>query len=195
MDAHEYEYHTCIFMSIRRENVLYLSIRRGYLMLFVQLRWAMSEPLYVGRAAKTLTLFVKQLPAKESYAGLNKRLVAMTKLSDKAFAIMAVCSEAKKYYGVTVDEIRRGAYKFVWAFPIDRDKAQREGYDSQHVHGSIELDTEYPGCPYCKSSQFIFCSCGAVMCWHGQRVIKCPKCGQSGEVTAATSFDLHGGGF
>ena len=119
----------------------------------------------------------------------------MTKLSDKAFAIMAVCPEAKKYYGITVDEIHRGAYKFVWAFPIDKDKAQREGYDSQHVHGSVELDTEYPGCPYCKSNQFIFCSCGAVMCWHGQRVVKCPKCGQSGEVTAASSFDLHGGGF
>ena len=25
--------------------------------------------------------------------------------------------------------------------------------------------------------------------------VKCPKCGQSGEVTAASSFDLHGGGF
>ena len=172
---------------------MYLSIRRGYLMLFVQLRWAMSEPLYVGRAAKTLTLFVLLLSASESWA--DKKLATMTKLSHKAFAIMAVCPETKKYYGVTVDQIRRGAYKFVWAFPIDRDKAQREGYDSQHVHGSIELDIDYPGCPYCKSNQFIFCSCGAVMCWHGQRVVKCPKCGQSGEVTAATSFDLHGGGF
>ena len=147
----------------------------------------------MGRAAKTLTLFVLLLSASESWA--DKKLATMTKLSDKAFAIMAVCPETKKYYGVTVDQIRRGAYKFVWAFPIDRDKAQREGYDSQHVHGTIELDAEYPGCPYCKSNQFIFCSCGAVMCWHGQRVVKCPKCGQSGEVTAASSFDLHGGGF
>lgn len=119
----------------------------------------------------------------------------MAKLSDKAFAVMAVCPESKKYYGITVDEVRRNAYKFVWAFPIDKEKAHREGYDSKNVHGSIELDFEYPGCPYCKSKQYIFCSCGAVMCWHGQRVVKCPKCGQSGEVTMASSFDLHGGGF
>lgn len=122
----------------------------------------------------------------------------MTPVSDKALAVMAVCPEAKKYYGITVDYLRKGAYKFVWAFKIDKDKAKREGYDSQRVHGSVELDSEYPGCPYCKSKQFIFCSCGAVMCWHGQRVVTCPSCGQTGEVSSVSSVssvDLHGGGF
>lgn len=119
----------------------------------------------------------------------------MTPLSNKAFAVMAVCPETRKYYGVTVDEIRRGAYKFVWAFKIDKEKAKREGYDSQSVHGSIELDSDFPGCPYCKGKQFLFCSCGAVMCWHGQRTITCPNCGQTGEVTTASSVDLKGGGF
>ncbi len=119
----------------------------------------------------------------------------MTPVSDKAFAIMAVCPEAKKYYGVTVDFLRRGAYKFVWAFKIDKEKAKREGYDAQHVHGSVELDAQYPGCPYCKSKQFLFCSCGAVMCWHGQKVVTCPSCGQTGEVSSVSSVDLHGGGF
>ncbi len=119
----------------------------------------------------------------------------MTKLSEKAFAIMAVCPETKKFYGITVDEVRRNAYKFVWAFPIDKEKAHREGYDSTNVHGSIELDSDYPGCPYCKSKHFIFCSCGAVMCWQGQRVVKATNCGEAVEVTMASSFDLHGGGF
>ncbi len=31
----------------------------------------------------------------------------MTPVSDKAFAVMAVCPEAKKYYGITVDYLRR----------------------------------------------------------------------------------------
>lgn len=119
----------------------------------------------------------------------------MTPVSEKAFAVMAVCPEAKKYYGITVDYLRKGAYKFVWAFPIDKEKAHREGYDSQRVHGSIEMDSEFPGCPYCKSSQFVFCSCGAVMCWHGQKTIKCPQCGQSGEITMASAVDIKGGGF
>lgn len=119
----------------------------------------------------------------------------MTKLSDKAFAIMAICPESKKYYGITVDYIRRNVYTFVWAFKIDKEKAHREGYDSQHVHGAIELDSEFPGCPYCGNYKFIFCSCNAVVCWHGQKVVKCPSCGQTGEVIMTSSVDLCGGGF
>lgn len=38
----------------------------------------------------------------------------MTPVSDKAFAVMAVCPEAKKYYGITVDYLRKGAYKRVF---------------------------------------------------------------------------------
>ena len=119
----------------------------------------------------------------------------MTRLSDKAFAVMVFCPETHKYYGITVDFVRKGAYKFVWAFPIAKDAAHREGYDAQNVSGSIEMDSEFPGCPYCKAKQFIFCSCGAVMCWHGQSVVTCPKCGQSGEATKASSVNLQGGGY
>ena len=53
----------------------------------------------------------------------------MTTLSDKAFAIMAVCEETKRPFGITVDYISPRKYKFVWAFKIDKDKARREGYD------------------------------------------------------------------
>lgn len=119
----------------------------------------------------------------------------MTKLSEKAFAIMAFCPKKKKSYGITVDEVGCNAYKFIWSFPIDKDKAHREGYDSKSVHGCVEMDVDYPGCPYCHSKQYIFCSCGSVMCWHGQKVVTCSKCGQSGVVTMASSFDLHGGGY
>lgn len=56
----------------------------------------------------------------------------------------------KKYYGITVDSIGSNEFKFIWAFKIDKAKAHREGYDSKQVHGSIELDDNYPGCPYCK---------------------------------------------
>lgn len=122
-------------------------------------------------------------------------MTSLTKLSEKAFAIMAICPEAKRFYGITVDQIRRNAFKFVWTFPIDKEKAHREGYDSHQVHGSIENDSKFPGCPYCKSQQFLFCSCGAVVCWHGERYFKCPVCNQSGETTVSETFDLQGGGF
>ena len=119
----------------------------------------------------------------------------MTPVSNNAFAVMAVCPESKKYYGITVDFLRSNVYKFVWAFKIDKDKAKREGYDEQRVHGSVELDSEFPGCPYCKSKQFIFCSCGAVICWHGKPFVTCPSCGQKGFVSVASLVNLIGGGF
>jgi hypothetical protein len=119
----------------------------------------------------------------------------MTNLSDEAFAVMAVCPDTKQYYGITVDYLARNSFKFVWAFKIDRAKAHREGYDTKKVNGSVTLDNDYPGCPYCKSKRFVFCSCGAVMCWYGQKVVTCPKCGASGEVTSVSSVNLKGGGF
>lgn len=119
----------------------------------------------------------------------------MTPVSDKAFAIMATCPKQNKHYGITVDYLRPNAFKFVWAFKIDRDKAKREGYDSRQVQGSIDLDSEYPGCPYCKSRQNVFCSCGAVLCWNGESVINCPVCGQRGEVSMVDSVSMRGGGF
>lgn len=119
----------------------------------------------------------------------------MTTVSNKAFAAMAVCPEAKKYDGITMNYLRKNADKFVWAFKLDKEKARREGYASQWVHGCVALDTEYPSCPYCKSIHFIFCSCGAVLCWHGQRVVTCPSCSQTSEVSSFSSVDLKGGGF
>ena len=77
----------------------------------------------------------------------------MTALSSKAFAIMAVCEETKKTFGITVDYISQRHYKFVWTFKIGKEKAHREGYDSKTVTGSVELDPNYPGCPYCGSKK------------------------------------------
>ena len=89
----------------------------------------------------------------------------MTNLSNDAFAIIAQCPEAgNKCFGITVDSLGINKFKFVWAFKIDKDKAKREGYDIKKVHGSVELDEDYPGCPYCHSKKFLFCSCGTILC-------------------------------
>lgn len=120
----------------------------------------------------------------------------MSKLSEDAFAIVAMCDQHKKTYGITVDKISRGRYKLVWAFPISAEKAHREGFDSKKVSGSIELDEEYPGCPYCGAKQFIVCNnCGTVSCYHGTRTITCPGCHMIGEVASVESLNLKGGGF
>ena len=50
----------------------------------------------------------------------------MSKLSKDAFAIMAICPEAKKTYGITVDKAGSNHFVFHWAFPIDKAKAHRK---------------------------------------------------------------------
>lgn len=119
----------------------------------------------------------------------------MSGLSKDAFAIMAVCEETKQPFGITVDKISQRQYKFVWAFKIDKEKAHREGYDTQTVTGSVTLDDNYPGCPYCGSKQFYICSCGKIVCYHGQRTATCPSCGRTGELTSVNEIDLRGGGY
>jgi len=120
----------------------------------------------------------------------------MRKLSEDAFVTMGVCSKCKKPFGITVDRVRHNEYVFVWSFKINAEQALREGYDSKTVHGSITMDDEYPGCPYCEEQRFYTCGkCGSIVCWHGERHVTCPKCGLSGVVNEATEFDIKGGGY
>ncbi len=120
----------------------------------------------------------------------------MTTLSDEAFAIMAMCGREKKPYGITVDKVGYGQFKFVWTFKIDMAKARREGYDAKTVRGSITLDKDYPGCPHCGAKDYYTCgSCGTVVCYHGEEAVTCPKCGNHGEIKTVDAVDLRGGGY
>ncbi|MCH5242883.1 MAG: hypothetical protein J1F67_10780 [Muribaculaceae bacterium] len=117
----------------------------------------------------------------------------MTPISDNAFVMTAICPKTKGHYGITVDRIMKNTYKMVWAFKINMDKAKREGYDSKKVTGSLQPDSEYPGCPYCKAHSLIFCGCGAVFCWNGSNTVTCPKCGYHGGVGYSESISFQGG--
>ncbi len=119
----------------------------------------------------------------------------MAGLSDKAFAVMGICEETKLPFGITVDIVGPQRYSFVWSFKIDREKAHREGYDEHTVRGAVELDKDYPGCPYCGSKRFYVCTCGKIVCYHGQRFATCPECGTSGELTEVKEISLKGGGY
>lgn len=77
----------------------------------------------------------------------------MSKLSNKAFAIMAVCEKTKEHFGITVDP-RNGCYAFTWAFKIKKEQAKKEGYEQTHVTGKVMYDKDFNGCPYCGSKKF-----------------------------------------
>jgi len=117
-------------------------------------------------------------------------------LSKDAFAIMACCPYTGNNYGITVDKISNGEYRFIWAFPIDKDKAHREGYDSRKVKGRISYDDGYPGCPHCGTPDFFQCgNCGAINCYKGEKNVTCGSCGNSGDCTEAVEFEIKGGGY
>lgn len=50
--------------------------------------------------------------------------MSITRISKKAFAIVAECPNEKKPYGITVDPISDKEFKFVWAFKISRGSQQ-----------------------------------------------------------------------
>jgi len=119
----------------------------------------------------------------------------ITKVSDKAFAVMATCDRTKQSYGITVDPVNSRELKLVWAFKIDKTKAHREGYDKVKVRGGIVKDDNFPGCPYCGTKDFYVCgNCNAIVCYHGERTIVCPCCGNRGEIEIVESIELQGGG-
>lgn len=119
----------------------------------------------------------------------------MGKLSKSAFAVMGVCSETRKPFGITVDKRYRN-YAFCWAFKINAAQARREGYDKTHVKGAVVYDDDFNGCPHCGAMGFYICAkCGKVVCYHGEEMVTCPNCGMSGGVRAGESVNLSGGGF
>lgn len=118
----------------------------------------------------------------------------MSKLSNGAFAIIGMCEEQLKPFGITVDP-RGGAYAFCWAFKISDTQAKREGYDKTHVHGAVIYDDDFNGCPYCGKKGFYICNkCGKVVCYDGREIVTCPNCGVTSGVVPGETFDLSGGG-
>lgn len=121
--------------------------------------------------------------------------MAITKISNEAFAILAECEETKKPFGITIDPKGR-ELRFIWAFKIDRSKAQREGFTGYSVNGVISLDPNFNGCPHCGTKRFYICNnCNTIVCWHGQEQVTCPHCHQSGIIQMVESVNLKGGGF
>ena len=84
-----------------------------------------------------------------------------------------------------------------WAFSITEIGASNEGYGSVMISGKVDVDSEYPGCPYCGGFGWVSCGkCGKLTCWTDEEsYFTCTWCGSSGEVTKAENFDLQGGGY
>lgn len=104
---------------------------------------------------------------------------------------MAMCPQHRGLFGITVDEICHNQYSFVWSFKLDERRAKSEGFEQQSVNGSVVMEPDFPGCPYCGAKTFVFCGkCGAISCYDGHGTSKCPKCGFVSRVEVADSFNI-----
>lgn len=118
----------------------------------------------------------------------------MKKLKREEMVVMATCQNNKKVFGITA--IKTGNnYEFAWAFKINPDSAKREGFESNHVVGNIYNANDFPGCPHCGAPSWYQCGkCKRFVCLRpGTKIVKCPECGNEGELQFADSFDLNGG--
>ena len=119
----------------------------------------------------------------------------ITPISNEAFAVLAECEETKNPFGITIDPIGKNL-RLIWAFKIDRKKAQHEGFSGVTVSGSISLDPNFKGCPHCGSKRFYICdNCKTIVCWHGQERVTCPHCHQVGTIYTTETVSLKGGGY
>lgn len=104
------------------------------------------------------------------------------------------CRQSKKTYGVRFERSGDNLWKYTWAFPIKEDAARREGYAATRIHGAIEPDAVYPGCPYCKANHFIVCECGGLNCNVGAgSTFTCGWCGSAGTLVEARDFNITTG--
>lgn len=121
--------------------------------------------------------------------------MAITHVSNAAFAIKAMCEKTKQAFGVSVDQ-KDGSNVFMWAFKISSRQAKYVRLGKIHVQGSVTYDANFNGCPYCGSQQFYICNrCKTVVCYHGEEFVTCPNCGYSSSLRISENVDLTGGDF
>ena len=107
----------------------------------------------------------------------------MKKLKREEMVVMATCQQSKKTFGITAQKVGKD-YVFKWAFKLNRESAQHEGFECNHVTGNIFNDIEYPGCPHCGAASWCQCgNCNRFICLDpGQKAVRCPECGFESEV-------------
>ncbi len=108
--------------------------------------------------------------------------------------IMASCQQTKLPFGITVRNVHNN-YEFYWAFKISQSSARKEGFDRNKVNGNIFNSAEFPGCPHCGAISWFQCGkCRKFVCMRPeQKIVKCPECGNEGEVYVSDNFDISGG--
>ena len=67
--------------------------------------------------------------------------------------------------------------------------------DETKIVGQIFPDNGYPGCPYCRTKDFVICNCGKLNCHNGNDThFTCNWCGLSGTLGSYDGSGFGSGG-
>lgn len=113
----------------------------------------------------------------------------------EAMVVLQKCAITHKLAGVRVEK-REGDWFRTWAFNISESSAKHEGFDKNTIHGSFQIDPEYPGCPHCGVLSFFQCNvCGKLNCHNGAvgQEVTCSWCGNTAVTISADSFNINSG--
>ncbi|TGX96150.1 hypothetical protein E5357_17165 [Hominisplanchenecus murintestinalis] len=115
----------------------------------------------------------------------------------EASVVMAKCRTSHQPYGIRIEKRRNNTWYCTWAFKLSEKSAGNEGYGSTMISGRVDVDPEYPGCPYCGGNGWVSCGhCNKLTCYNGEGdSFTCAWCGNSGKLQSAETFDLSGGGY
>ena len=116
-------------------------------------------------------------------------------MKKEANVILAKCKK-DQLYGIRIEK-RENDWVRTWAFRLQEEMAEKEGFDKVQLTGSFYTDDDYPGCPYCGTKKCFVCgSCGKVSCYDGSDRVVCNWCGAAGRASKDDSaMDVTGGGF
>lgn len=114
----------------------------------------------------------------------------------EANVIMIRCKKNKMPFGARIQK-EGNDWITTWAFEIDEEIAQKEGFESDtSLSGSFRIIEEYPGCPHCGARSYFVCGkCGKITCWDGSPTSQCAWCGDNARIEVSDNLELKGGGF
>ncbi len=135
------------------------------------------------------------------YPGVDPAALEAEKYAAEEIQMYCLCSDTGQAFHIYWQETSAGV------FSVSRvDTAAEEGAggggDASALQGRFSLE-DFPGCPWCGCRQMGVCdACGTTICegavqttWTGRRTLKCPNCGQRGDLgsDASTAYGTRGG--